>query len=48
MERVRNARNLVSKRKNVNNLKEANIAEAVLKANSMPVRTKVVGMFMKF
>ena len=48
MERVKNARNLVNKRKDVKNLKEANIAEAVSQANPVPVHTKVVGMFIKF
>ena len=44
MERVKNARNLVKKRRDVKNLKEGNIDEAVVKGNALPVRTQAVGM----
>ena len=48
MERVKNARNLVKKRKDVKNLKEGNIDEAVVKGSALPVRTQAVGMRLIF
>ena len=48
MERVRNARGLVKKRRDVKNLKEGNIDEAVLNGNVQPASTQAVGMYLSF
>ena len=48
MERVKNARNLVKRRKDIGNLKERDIDDAVLKGNAVAIRTQCVGMFLGY